>query len=156
LPDAAGDVEQGRREVLRRGRISGLIVHHAQAVALAGEAQHGFQKVLPVGTVDPRRSEDQRLGRGGQHRLLARALGPAVGALRVRRIVFRVGGGFRAVEDIVRRDVQERCPSLRGDPGKPRRAVPIDGTGAHPVALRRIDRCVGGRIDDRIGRKSGD
>ena len=102
---AFGDGNQGGGDVGGGGGRTVLVGNDAEAVALAAEAEHGFDEVAAVRAEHPGGAQDDvaRTGCGG---LFACQLAFAVHALRVDGIGFAVGCLGRAVEHIIGGNVQ--------------------------------------------------
>ena len=100
--------EDRKRQVSGVGRSAHLVEDHAQRLALRGQTQHRLQKVVPVLRIEPRRAQDQVTASRGLHGLFARQLRTPVGPQRRGRRILPVGRMGRAVEDVVRRDVEQR------------------------------------------------
>ncbi len=110
-PREAPRLDQGedrKRQVSGVGRSAHLVEDHAQRLALRGQTQHRLQKVVPVLRIEPRRAQDQVAASRGLHGLFARQLRTTVGPQRRGRRILPVGRMGRAVEDVVRRDVDQR------------------------------------------------
>ena len=90
-----------------RGRAA-LVVDHRHLVALGAEAQHRADEVRARPAEEPRRADDPRVLAGSRFR---RELRAAVHRLRVRRVRLDVRLALRPVEDVVRRERDERQPS---------------------------------------------
>ena len=129
------DAEGQMHDLLRRlgqmarvGRAAPLVGDDRHLVALAAEAQHRPHEVLRRLAEQPRAADDPRLAAG---RRLAVQLRTSVGAERSRRVRLQIRRGLPAVEDVVRRERDERraelgrhAASLRRSPRRPPAAPP--------------------------------
>ena len=79
-------------------------------------------------------------------------LGFTVDAKRRKAIGFDIGPSFGSVEDIIGRDMDDRYAGRRRDASDDPRPFCIDRRGHRRFALRFIDRCIGGRIEDEMWR----
>ncbi len=66
----------------RRGRAADLVIHHAQRIFLARQAQNGFDKVAAMRTEHPARAQDQRIRAARRDGQFACMLAAAIHALR--------------------------------------------------------------------------
>ena len=153
LAAPAAVVEPGHDRQDRAGEIGGsggaaaLIGDHPQPAGLARRCQHGADEILPRRRVHPGRSQHDRTGAAGEHRLLAGKLSAAIDAGRARGIGLDIGRTLGAVEDVVGRDMDERNAGIRAQGGQRRRAVAIGAGGRFGGGLGGIDRSPRGGID---------
>ena len=102
------DREERKRQVPGVGRSADLVEDHLQRIPLRGQTQHRLQEVVAVFRVEPRRAEDQIPAPGRHDGAFARKLRAPVGSQRRGRTILRIGRMGRAIEDVVRRDVEQR------------------------------------------------
>ena len=100
--------EDRKRQVPSVGRSADLVEDHLQRIPLRNQTQHRLQEVVSVLRIEPRRAEDQIPAPGCHDGAFARKLRTPVGSQRRGSRILPVGRMGRAVEDVVRRDVEQR------------------------------------------------
>ncbi len=138
--------------IRRGGRTAMLVGHDPKAVFFAREPQHGFQEVVAERPEHPGGAQNDMPLRHRAHPGLALRLSFTVDAKRRKAVGFDIGLGFGSVEDIIGRDMDDRCAGRRRDASDDPRPFCIDRRGHRRFALRFIDRCIGGRIEDEMWR----
>jgi hypothetical protein len=146
------DVETRLGNVTRRARAAALICDHRQTVTLGCEPQNRPDKILAIGTVDPRRAQDDVPRISGPDPALARELAAAVGIERRHRILFDIGRALSPVEHIIGRDMDKRNPAMPGVGRKSRWRLGVDRERDRFIAFGTINVSIGGRVDDRTPR----
>ena len=128
-----------------------LVVHDVEGAALAGDPRDRAGEAATGGAVQPGGADDEVAVRGcGEHRALARGLGAAVRRPRRRLGVLVVGGGGRAVEDVVGAHLHHPGP-LRGRRlGEHARQRRVGLVGLRLVVLRVVDGRPGGAVDHHV------
>ena len=142
--------EDRKRQVSGVGRSAHLVEDHAQRLALRGQTQHRLQKVVPVLRIEPRRAQDQVTASRGLHGLFARQLRTPVGPQRRGRHILPVGRMGRAVEDVVRRDVDQRRTRFFGRSCEVCRGLVVEQVGPCLVLLGTLHVRVGRAVDDHV------
>ena len=142
--------EDRKRQVAGVGRSAHLVEDHAQRLTLRGQPQHRLQKVVPVLRIEPCRAQDQVAAPRGLHGLLARQLRTPVGPQRRGRHILRVGPVPRAVEDVVRRDVDQRRTRLLGRCREVCRGLVVEQVGCRFILLGTLHVRVGRTVDDHV------
>ncbi|MNT13891.1 hypothetical protein D3C72_1488740 [compost metagenome] len=117
---------------------------------------HGEQEVAAVQGVHPTGAQDQVLATDGLDRLFAGKLAATVGAQRIGCVGFAVRLGFVAVVDVIGGVVEQRNSKGGGLFGEHAGSRGIDREGGLGLALRLIDRCIGGGIDQQVGSQGAD
>ena len=125
-----------------------LVVHYRQLRLVARKTQYREHEVAAAGAIDSARAQDQVLSADRFDGALAGELGPAVGVHGIRRVVFRVRSATLAVEDVVRRVVDQdgaQAPGfLRQDAG----GYAVDLHREIALGFSLVYGRVGGGIDD--------
>ena len=103
-----------------------LIGDNCEPVTLPGQPQDSQQEILAVGREDPAGAKDQIRSANGGDRLLARQLGAAIDIQRPGWIVFNPRARLGAIEDIIRRVVNEQASVAGGFLGERRGARCVD------------------------------
>ena len=115
------ELEDAARQITRIGRAPDLVRDDREQAALAHQTEHRLDEVRPVAGVEPGRAEDGVAAARALDGLLARALRTAIDAEGRRGLLLAQRAVCRAVEDIVRRDVDEvgaRLGSPLGELGR--------------------------------------
>ncbi|RZJ80428.1 MAG: NAD-dependent epimerase/dehydratase family protein, partial [Brevundimonas sp.] len=110
--EAQGEGLQRLGDIGGGGGAADLILDHAQGGPVGGEAQHGLQEVGAVWAEHPGGAQDDRPAGPLQDGAFAGQFGCAVDAERADGVLLDIGGGLRAVEDIVGRHVKEWNPCV--------------------------------------------
>lgn len=143
---------RGPRQAPRVRRRADHVAHHGDGFAAPQAVQHPLREVWPVGTVQPGRPHDEMARPGGQHRLFAPQLRPAVGVQRTGDVVFHVTAALFSVKHVVGADVHEPGPHRLG---RPRQQAGRDGVDAQRRDAARFAAGVHlgkrGAVDDRVG-----
>lgn len=84
----------------------------------------------------------------GQYSSFTGKLGCAIDVQRRRNVGFVVRIGFRTVEHVIGRQMDERNVHLPRDVSQRRRAIAVDAEYLRCFRFRLIHRCIGGRIDN--------
>jgi hypothetical protein len=125
-----------------------LVSDDAQFLALAGKSEYGLKKIRSLGAEDLTGAENQVASARGGQRLLTFQLHVAINAQRIGGISFHIRTIFFAVEDVVRRVMNDESADSSGlladDPG----CDGIDGMRGGFVAFSFVHRSVGGGVDD--------
>ena len=143
---------RGAREHDGGGWSADLVVDDREAVALAGQAQHGEQKVVAVRAVDPTGAKDEIFAADVFDGLFAGQLACAVDVQRVGRVGLDPRLRLAAVEDIIRGVVNEQRVALARLFGENARRLRVDGVGELAFGFGAIDGGVGGGVENEIGR----
>ena len=143
------DGDDGGGQVCRPCRGAYLIEHHADRVPLAAEPEHGFDEILPVDGVEPGGPDDHVRRGDVADRLFPLPLGLPVDAERRGKVVFPVWAAVASVEDVVRRDMQEKGVAGFCRGGEHGRTVPVHPVGRFLIGFRPVDRCIGRTVDNR-------
>ena len=126
-------------EVRRVRRPPPLVVDDLQLLApRVREAEDRVDEVDAPRREDPRGPHDEDLGAAREGAPLAPELAAAVGVHRVDRVVLAPGPARPAVEDVVRRDVDEERPGLAAEAGHLADGDVVDGE-VRGVALAEVD-----------------
>src|SRR6516165_11632523 len=104
-----------------------------------------------MGSVDPRSPQNQVALQSRPHRTLACFFAAPIDAQWGDRILLSVGLGFASVEDIIRRNVNERGPGLVASSGNVSRSRAIDRPSRLRLALGTVDGRIGCEVDCSIG-----
>ena len=148
---AFDDREDRHGQVPGVGRGPRLVEDHVQTLLFGRQPEHRFQEVVPVFGIEPRRAEGQVFAPRLRDGPLPGEFRAPVDAQRCGRGVFRVGQVCRAVEDVVRRDVdQRRAVRLRG-PGEVLRRPAVQPVGRLLVLLGALHVGVGRAVHDHFG-----
>ncbi len=138
--------ENSRCQRIGAGGAPHLVEHHAQLLALAAEAKHGLDKIVPIRRIQPCGAENNRLRAVLQQELLALPLGAAVRRPRTRLVLLGIRHASVARKDIVGADVDDPC-ARRGQVLDRQR---IDEASSRLVLLRLIHIGIGCAIDNQV------
>ena len=151
----ASHLDQGRRDVTCGCRSADLVGHNRQAVARLAQPQHGLHEIAAMCREHPGGAQNGKAAPGSVDAMFPGKLGPAIGTQRPGVVIGLPGAGAAAVEDIVRRNVQERnsarCRRLR----HPRRGRAVDQHRHVFIAFSLIHGRIGGRVDHHLGVAGG-
>ena len=126
-----------------------LVLDHAQMPVLRADAQHRLDEIAAVRGDDPGGPHDRMARARGAHRQLAAQFGGTIDAERGDRVVRLPFALLVAGEDVIGRDLDERDARGRARLAERGRRHRVDRPGGHLVALRLVDRGIGGAVDDR-------
>src|SRR6478609_7481928 len=131
------------------------VPHFARPASLAAITASSARamSIVAIDAINPGCAQDRVLRMRRAHTPLAFLLAMAVCPERCHRIVLGVGVAFRAVEDVIGRDMQERDIQFRSGLREMPRCERIDCVGSLGFALRLVDGGIGGTIDDRARRR---
>src|SRR5690606_1826231 len=100
-PERPGNTGCGRGAAL-------LIRHYGKMIPFPGQPQHGFYKVMSVGTKDPAGAHDDMTGTTGRQCLFPGQLAGSIHSSRPGRIGFPIGRLGIPCKYIIRGDVEDR------------------------------------------------
>src|SRR5229473_3409638 len=121
-----------------------------QFLSLCGKPQNSHEEISSVRGVDPGCAKYQVRGARIANRLFAREFRSSVRVEWIWWICLNVGSFFRAVEDIVGREVNEHGTDLSRFPSKQSRCFGIDGERIRLIGFRCVNRSIGGRVDNQL------
>ena len=150
--DAGNDGVRGARQHDGSGGSANLVIDNREAVALAGQAQHGEQKVVAVRTVDPTGAKDEIFAADVCDGLFAGQLAGAVDVQWIGRVGFNPRLRLAAIEDVVGGVVNKERVTLKRLFGEDARRLLVDGVGEIALRFGAIDGSVGGSVENEIGR----
>ena len=149
LEQIASNRKDSRRDIRRIARPTALVGDDGEPVAACGQPQHRLDEIRAERRIDPGRAHDREIVARLRDRLLAGQLGGAIDAERADRVRLQIGRAFRSIEDIVRRQMNDRDTEPRCRAGEHRRAVAVHPHGKLRLALGLVDGGIGrGRYDD--------
>ena len=139
------------------GGCAELVGDDTELVSVGSETEDGFDEVFPVRADDPACAENEVVSTTGCEGFFAFELGFAIDSKRIRGVLFAVGGGFCAIEDIVGRIVDNESAELGGFFAEDAGSGGIDGTRQIRLGLGFINRRVSASAEDhfRPGRADG-
>ena len=132
-----------------------LVGHDGQLLALVPQPQHGLDKVVAVGRVEPGGAEYDALGAIPGEQLFPFEFGRAVDRLRVGLHRLGVGAVAVPVEYVVGRDVYHAGPAGSGRPGQVAHGLGVDAAAQLHVLLGLVDLGIGGAVDHIVYRSLG-
>ena len=144
------------RQVRRIGGRAELVVHDAERrriarfAAGAGQAEDRGHEVAP-GAEDPAGPQDERIGQRGAHPPFPLQLAAAVLRGRGWRILLGIGPLPLAIEDVVRRHVDESHAAGRAFLRQDARGLGIDAPRLGGLALAAVDPREGSRVGHDLG-----
>lgn len=106
--------------------------------------------------MEPRGAQDDVSRVHRSNGLLAGELAPAIGVDRRRPVLLHIGSTLVAIEDIVRRDVDQRNAPARRLGGQTRRRLGIERKSSRLFAFRPVDLRECSRVDDHVPRPCPD
>ncbi len=130
---------------------SHLVVHHPQLIALLEQLEHGEQEVLAPYPIEPTGAQHHRVGAGLEQVELAGQLGLPIDVLGDRLVLLPVGALGAAIEDKVRREVDDGHTAPREGLSYHPGGLPVDPLGQVPFPLCPVDQSIGRRVDQGIG-----
>ena len=147
---AFDDREDRHGQVPGVGRGPRLIEDHVQTLLFGRQPEHRFQEVVPVFGIEPRRAEGQVFAPRLRDGPLPGEFRAPVDAQRCGRGVFRVGQVCRAVEDVVRRDVEQRRARRLGRRREVARSLVVQQVRTRFVLLGPLHVGVGRAVYDNV------
>ena len=136
---------------LGAGRRTPLVIDHRQALALLGQAQHGFGEVAAARGIDPAGAQNQVLAARLPNELLAFELGGAIHGQRCGCVVFHPGPLAAAVEHIVGAVVHQPGAQACGFFGQHAGGGGVEQACQLGFALGLVHSGVGGGVHDDLG-----
>lgn len=128
-----------------------LVGDDADFLALAHEADHGFDEIVAVGGVDPGGADDEGFfAKDPADGLFAGEFGCAVDVQGVGFIFGGVGAALLAVEDEIGREVDQAAGGFLGGDGEVFGAMGVDGHGDIRFGFGLVHGGVGGGVDDGV------
>ena len=137
------------------GRRTHLIGHHRQLIALCHQAQHGLDEIRTKGRVNPGRTHDKRGRQALLHGLLTQQLAATVFPQRRCGRLGGIGRRSRAIENEIRRNMDQARSEIDTGGRQVRRSIRIDTVGLRYLGLRFIHRSIGSGVDDYLRRYIG-
>ena len=144
------DREERQRQVPGVGRRADLVEDHLQPLPLRAQAQHRLQEVLPVLRIEPRRAEDQIPAARGHDGAFTRKFRTAVRPQRRRRYILCIGRMGCAVEDVVRRDVEQCRTRFFGRSREIARSLVVQQVGPRLGLLGLLHVGIGRTVHDNV------
>ncbi len=146
-----GDRDQRRSNIGGRSRTTLLIGDDAQNGPLNPQPQHCLDEICAMRAVHPGGPQDDVMWDSRPHRALTGFLAAPIDAERVDRILLPVGFELASVEDVIRRQVNERRRALAARRRDMSSSRAIDRPSQLGLAFSAVDCGIGRKVDHQIG-----
>jgi len=144
-------LRSGLGQGARPGGAADLVIHDAQGFLFPRPFQNFGDEAGPAEGVDPTGAEDQVNAANILDRSFSSKFGLTVDVEGVGFVFFGVGFALGAVEDIIGGIMDQSAVEPFGFLSEDAWASAVDGHGQVGLALRFVDVCIGGGVDDQVG-----
>ena len=137
-------------QITRIGRCTYLVEDHPQFRFLLTQSYHGLHEIVAEGRIEPRCTDDHRTLAELRDTQFASQFRRTIDTIRTRRVRLHIRCVLRAVEHVVRRDLDEPSSALVDSSGEIGRCNRVQRRTEFLVVLCLIHSRIGGTVHDAV------